>query len=110
MSYWALNPVDADFRPNVGQVAQMRSGVGQIRPNVLAAELLQLVCEQAPLAQCTIFAYDSGRSARVVSFADRARTIELPEISLNYAERFYRLDGNRPARPPPSRIAPPSTS
>lgn len=97
MSYWALKPVHTDYRLNVGQVAQMLSRVGQIRPNVLAAELLQLVCEQVPVAQCTIFAYDSGSSARIISFADRARTVELPEISLNYAERFYRLDGNRQA-------------
>ena len=75
----------------------MLSGVGQIRPNVPAAELLQFVCEQAPLAQCTVFAQDSGRSARVVSFADRARTAELPEISPNYAERFHRVDGERQA-------------
>jgi DNA-binding CsgD family transcriptional regulator len=95
MSYWPVRPVNTDHRLGVGQLAQMLSRVGQIRPNLLAAELLQFVCEKVPLAQCTIFAYDRGSSARIISFADRARTVELPEISLNYAERFHSLDGNR---------------
>ena len=97
MDYWPLKPVKVDHRLGVDQIAGVLSQVGAISPNALAGELLRLLSAQVPVAQCTIFAYEGQGAPRVVSFADRARTMQLPEISRSYASQFYRLDGNRDA-------------
>lgn len=95
MSYWALRPATAAHRLDVGQLAGMLARVGELRAGSIAAELLQLISNEVPLAQCTIFAYAGSEAPRIVSYADRARTIALPEISRSYAARFHPLDGNR---------------
>jgi len=105
MQYWPLRSSGSEYRLNAGQAAALLSRVGENRSRLLASDLLQLVCTQVPLAQCTIFAYPQQRNPHIVSFADRARMAQLPNISANYAERFYSLDGNQQAmagRPPAS--------
>lgn len=97
MDFWPLKPVSVDYRLGVDQLAGMLSQVGAISPNSIAGELLRLIGAQVPIAQCTIFAYEGQSAPRIVSFADRARTIQLPDISKSYASQFYRLDGNRRA-------------
>lgn len=97
MNYWPLKSVSLDYRLGIEQLAGMLSQVGAVAPNALAGELLQLLSAHMPIAQCTIFAYEGQNTPRVVSFADRARTMQLPEISRSYATQFYRLDGNRDA-------------
>lgn len=97
MEYWPLRAPNADFRLSVDQTTRLLSRIGERGGKMLAAELLKLVTAQVPLAQCTIFAYGAHRSPKVISFADRARMLELPSISHSYAARFYSLDGNQQA-------------
>lgn len=95
MSYWPVRPMTADVRYNLTQVAGMLSRVGTLGVHDIAAELLHALAADVPVAQCTIFAYDGVAPPRIVSFADRARTRQLSDISQSYAWRFYTLDGNR---------------
>lgn len=95
MTYWPLRTVSSDFQFNLAQVAGMLARVGTLRAGDIASELLQAISAEVPVAQCTIFAYEGSENPRIVSFADRARTLELPKISHSYAWRFYSLDSNR---------------
>lgn len=97
MNYWPLKSVSVDYRLGVDQIAGMLAQIGAVTPNALAGELLRLLSAHVPIAQCTVFAYEGQGTPRIVSFADRARTMQLPEISRSYASQFYRLDGNRDA-------------
>ncbi|MBA1200990.1 LuxR family transcriptional regulator [Pseudomonas capeferrum] len=97
MEYWPLRVSDTEFRLSVEQTVSLLSRVGERHGKMLAADMLRLISAQVPLAQCTIFAYSPNRSPHIVSFANRARMIELSRISSNYAERFYSLDGNQQA-------------
>ena len=97
MEYWPLRVSNTDFRLNVEQTVSLLSRVGERQGKMLAADMLKLVSAQAPLAQCTIFAYLPNRSPQIISFADRARMMQLSKISNNYAERFYSMDGNQQA-------------
>lgn len=97
MEYWPLRVSSTEFRLSVDQTVSLLSRVGERHGKMLAADMLRLVSAQVPLAQCTIFAYATNRSPQIISFADRARMIELPKISSNYAERFYSMDGNQQA-------------
>lgn len=107
MQFWPLRVSNSDYQLNAGHAASLLARIGENRGKgkLLAGDLLQLVCDQVPLAQCTIFAYPQSRNPHIVSFADRARVAQLPSISANYVERFYNLDGNQQAmtvRPPAS--------
>ncbi len=95
MTYWPLRTVSSDFQFSVAQVASMLGRVGSLPAKAIASELLQAISSEVPVAQCTIFAYQDGEAPQIISFADRARTPELPTISHSYAWRFYSLDGNR---------------
>ena len=97
MEFWPLRPTTTDFRLSIEQTTTLLSRTRESHGKLLAADMLKLVSAQVPLAQCTIFAYSPNRSPQVISFADRARMIELPRISSNYAERFYSMDGNQQA-------------
>ncbi|NQD54152.1 helix-turn-helix transcriptional regulator [Pseudomonas sp. CM25] len=105
MEFWPLRPSTSDFRLSVEQTASLLSRTSESHGKLLAADMLKLLGAQVPLAQCTLFAYSPNRSPQIISFADRARMLELPRISSNYAERFYSMDGNQQAmtaRPTPS--------
>ena len=97
MEFWPLRPSTSAFRLPIEQIATLLSRTSESHGKLLAADMLKLVSAQVPLAQCTIFAYSPNRSPQIISFADRARMIELPRISSNYAERFYSMDGNQQA-------------
>lgn len=97
MEYWPLRASDTELRLSVEQTVSLLSRVGERQGKMLASDILKLVSAQVPLAQCTIFAYPPNRSAQIISFADRARMVQLPNISNNYAEHFYSLDGNQHA-------------
>ncbi|MEX1165887.1 MAG: helix-turn-helix transcriptional regulator, partial [Hydrogenophaga sp.] len=71
--------------------------LGLSHRHALAEDLLQLLGQQVPLAQCTIFAFEAGRRPTVVAVGDRARTLALPDIAQAYVKRFYRLDGSATA-------------
>ncbi|OUM37259.1 helix-turn-helix transcriptional regulator [Pseudomonas putida] len=110
MEFWPLRPSTTDLRLSIEQTATLLSRTTESHGKLLAADMLKLVSAHVPLAQCTLFAYSPNRSPQVISIADRARMLELPRISSNYAERFYSLDGNqqamstRPALPTADRI------
>lgn len=108
MGYWPLRSVPATHRLEVGRLAAMLARVGEVRAGSIAAELLQAISDEVPVAQCTIFAYDGTDAPRIVSYADRARTLELPEISQSYAARFHPLDGNRAVMAAEERVRAPA--
>ncbi|MCU1720446.1 MULTISPECIES: helix-turn-helix transcriptional regulator [unclassified Pseudomonas] len=97
MQFWPLRTVPPPQSLNIGQAARLLAHVGHDYRRQLAGDLLQLIGNGIPLAQCTVFAYAPRRNPQVFTFADRAREVSLPKISSNYAERFYNQDGNQQA-------------
>lgn len=93
-SHWVLPPPDA-AAPSLPlhQVAALLARLGLAGPHAVAEELLLLVGSQVALAQCTIFAFETGRKPVVVAVGDRSRTQALPGIAEAYVKRFHRLDG-----------------
>lgn len=92
--HWVL-----DSRPSprlslpLWQASALLSHLGRGERDAVAEDLLRLVGEHAPLAQCTIFAFEPGRRPEVVAVGDRSRTQELPLIAEAYVKRYHRLDG-----------------
>lgn len=97
MQFWPLRTLQPANCLNVGQAASLLARVGENHRRQLAGDLLQLIGNGIPLAQCTVFAYAPRSNPQVFTFADRAREVSLPKISHSYAERFHGLDGNRQA-------------
>jgi DNA-binding CsgD family transcriptional regulator len=97
MEYWPLQPGARETPIGLSQATALLARVGTLQPSALAGALLGILSEHVALAQCTLFAYPPDQPPRIVSYADRARTRELPAISRDYATRFFRLDGNRQA-------------
>lgn len=77
----------------LAQASALLSHLGRGSRDAVAEDLLRLVGAHAPLAQCTIFAFEPGRKPVVVAVGDRSRTQELPHIAEAYVSRFHRLDG-----------------
>ncbi|MBL8390078.1 MAG: LuxR family transcriptional regulator [Hydrogenophaga sp.] len=92
--HWALGsrPAAALDLP-LAQASALLSHLGQGARDAVAEDLLRLVGAHAPLAQCTIFAFEQGRKPSVLAVGDRSRTQELPLIAEAYVSRFHRLDG-----------------
>jgi DNA-binding CsgD family transcriptional regulator len=92
--HWVLGsrPLPALDLP-LAQTSALLSHLGQGAGDAVAENLLRLVGAHAPLAQCTVFAFQPGRKPVVVAVGDRSRTQELPHIAEAYVNRFYRLDG-----------------
>jgi DNA-binding CsgD family transcriptional regulator len=77
----------------LAQASALLAHLGQGARDAVAEDLLRLVGAHAPLAQCTIFAFEPGRKPAIVAVGDRSRTQELPHIAEAYVNRFHRLDG-----------------
>ncbi|MDQ7746457.1 helix-turn-helix transcriptional regulator [Hydrogenophaga pseudoflava] len=75
------------------QASALLTHLGQGARDAVAEHLLRLVGAHAPLAQCTIFAFEPGRKPSVVAVGDRSRTQALPHIAEAYVSRYHRLDG-----------------
>ena len=84
-------PLDELALP-LSQVSALLSKLGQGGHHAVAEDLLHMVHARAPLAQCTIFAYEGSAPPHIVAIGDRSRTQSLPGIAQAYIERFYRLD------------------
>lgn len=97
-SHWVLEarPPSPITLP-LPQVSALLARLGLSNRHALAEDVLRLVGRQVPLAQCTIFAFETGRRPTVVAVGDRARTLALPGIAEAYVQRFYRLDGSAQA-------------
>ena len=95
MDYWPLKPEARETPIGLSQATALLARVGQLQPGALAGALLNILGEHVALAQCVVFAYPPEQTPRLVSYADRARTRELPAISREYAERFFLEDTNR---------------
>lgn len=92
--HWVLPPpVATALSLPLPQVSALLARLGQADAHAVAEDLLRLVGAQVPLAQCTIFAFETGRKPAVVAVGDRSRTQELPHIAEAYVDRFHRLDG-----------------
>lgn len=92
--HWVLDPspITGPALP-LAQASALLSHLGQGARDAVAEDLLRLVGQQVPLAQCAIFAFEPGRKPAVVAVGDRSRTQELPHIAESYVSRFHRLDG-----------------
>jgi DNA-binding CsgD family transcriptional regulator len=95
MDYWPLKPEARETPIGLSQATALLARVGHLQPGALAGALLNILGEHVALAQCVVFAYPPEQTPRLVSYADRARTRELPAISREYAERFFLEDTNR---------------
>lgn len=74
------------------QVLALLSPLGLGDPHSVATQVLQLLGERVPFAQCTIFAFDAQGSPQTVGVGDRSRTRELPQIARAYTQHYWRLD------------------
>lgn len=93
-THWVLPPATASaLGLPLPQVGALLARLGQADAHAVAEDLLRLVGAQVPLAQCAIFAFESGRKPSVVAVGDRSRTQELPHIAEAYVSRYHRLDG-----------------
>jgi DNA-binding CsgD family transcriptional regulator len=95
MEYWPLKPGARETPIGLAQATALLARVGTLQPGALAGALLGILSEHVALAQCTVFAYPPDQPPRIVSYADRARTRELPAISHDYVTRFFQQDGSR---------------
>jgi len=75
------------------EVGALLTRLGRAGRDAVAEDLLRLVDAHVPLAQCTIFSFDSAGRARTVAIGDRSRTQSLAHISDAYVAQFYRFDG-----------------
>lgn len=97
MEYWPLKPGAQETPIGLNQATALLARVGSLQPGALASALLGILSEHVAVAQCTVFAYPPNQAPRIVSYADRSRTRELPQISHDYATKYFRLDGSRRA-------------
>jgi DNA-binding CsgD family transcriptional regulator len=95
MDYWPLKPEARETPIGLSQATALLARVGHLQPGALAGALLDVLGKHVALAQCVVFSYSPQQPPRVVSYADRSRTRELPDISREYAERFFLEDTNR---------------
>jgi DNA-binding NarL/FixJ family response regulator len=95
MDFWPLKPEARETPIGLSQATALLARVGHLQPGALAGALLNILGEHVALAQCVVFSYPPEQSPRLVSYADRSRTRELPAISREYAERFFLEDTNR---------------
>lgn len=97
-AFWVCPPPDASaLALPLSQVSALLTKLGLSDRHAVAEEVLHLLGALVPLAQCTIFSFEGTGRPRTVAVGDRARTRELPDISLAYVQRFYRLDGAQQA-------------
>ena len=75
------------------EVGTLLTRLGCAGRDAVAEDLLRLVDAHVPLAQCTIFSFDSSGKPRTVAIGDRSRTQALAHISDAYISQFYRFDG-----------------
>lgn len=90
---WGARPSPPITLP-LAQVSALLAQLGQSDRHAVAETLLRLVGAHVPLAQCTIFAFETGRQPSIVAVGDRSRTQDLPDIAEAYVDRFHRLDGS----------------
>ena len=100
-SHWMLLPASALTAQRAVQpvaladISALMDKVGRSSSDAVAEQILHMLGQQVPLAQCTIFSFLGMARPRVVGMGDRARTGALPLISQDYSERFYLLDGSQ---------------
>ena len=79
----------------LADISALMDKVGRSSSDAVAEQILHMLGQHVPLAQCTIFSFLGMGRPRVVGMGDRARTGALPLISQDYSERFYLLDGSQ---------------
>lgn len=93
VTHWLLgHRPGAPFQLPLTQVTALLQKLGLSGRDAVAEDLLQVVGEHVPLAQCTIFAYEGRARPRMVAIGDRSRTEALPHITQGYLSRYHRLD------------------
>jgi DNA-binding CsgD family transcriptional regulator len=95
MNVWTVESPRRAASLDALRAARLVESIGSERVNDFATEVLRVVETVAPIAQCTVFAYESGNRPRTFSIADHRGGRELGEISALYTRRFYGLDGNQ---------------
>jgi DNA-binding CsgD family transcriptional regulator len=75
------------------QMGVLLSRLGLSGRDAVAEDLLRLMDVHVPLAQCTIFSFETQGRPRTVAIGDRSRTQALAHISDAYVSQFYRYDG-----------------
>lgn len=77
---------------DLSRVLGLLSPLGLTDRDSVATQVLHLLSERVPLAQCTLFAFDGERAPITMGVGDRARTRELPQIAQAYTQRYWRHD------------------
>lgn len=104
MRYWRVERRQAEGQLDFGRTLELMAAIGHADVNAVAGAILKTVSTVAPIAQCTIFAYEFGNRPRTVAVADRRGGRFLQDIAESYARHYYALDGNqRVIAPAPGR-------
>lgn len=95
MRYWQVERRHNEGQLDLGRALDLVTAIGQDDVNAIAGAILKTVSSTAPIAQCTIFAYEFGNRPRTVAVADRRGGRFLQDIADSYARHYYALDGNQ---------------
>ena len=95
MRYWQVERRHNESQLELGRALDLVTAIGQDDVNAIAGAILKTVSTTAPIAQCTIFAYEFGNRPRTVAVADRRGGRFLQDIADSYARHYYALDGNQ---------------
>lgn len=71
MRYWRVERRQAEGQLDFGRTLELMAAIGHADVNAVAGAILKTVSTVAPIAQCTIFAYEFGNRPRTVAVADR---------------------------------------
>ncbi|STR27969.1 Uncharacterised protein [Janthinobacterium lividum] len=71
MRYWRVERRQAEGQLDFGRTLELMAAIGHADVNAVAGAILKTVSTIAPIAQCTIFAYEFGNRPRTVAVADR---------------------------------------
>ncbi|MDN2709982.1 helix-turn-helix transcriptional regulator [Janthinobacterium sp. SUN118] len=103
MRYWRVERRQAEGQLDLGRALDLVAAIGHADVNAMAGAILKTVGTAAPIAQCTIFAYEFGNRPRTVAVADRRGGRFLQDIADSYARHYYALDGNQSVIAPAAR-------
>ena len=80
MDSWPLEPGAREAPIGLTQATALLAQVGTLAPTALAGVMLDVLAPRVPLAQCAVFVNPPDQPPRIVSYANRARTRNLPAV------------------------------
>lgn len=94
--HWLLSPTTPhNLHLSLEDATRLLARLGTASSHTVAEEVLHLLGQHVPLAQCSIFTFRGQGRPQLIGLGDRSRTSGLALISHDYITRFYLLDGSQ---------------